>query len=392
MPSEATSFDRDTISLRSKLPGVGDSIFSVMSRKARQAGAINLSQGFPSFDTPPDLIERVHHYMREGYNQYSPMPGVPELRQALAGKMHRLYGAQIDPEEEITVTAGATQGVYTALSAVVDYKDEVVIVEPAYDAYPQAIKMSKGRPIYIEATPPEYRFPIEELKKVVSYHTRAILLNNPHNPTGSVLTEEDLRELAKITRGTDIILICDEVYEHLYFDGRKHHSLCCHPELSHRSFSVFSFGKTYHTTGWKMGYTIGPPELTKEFRKVHQFMLFCVMTPVQYAMAEFIANDAYYDELRRFYHAKRDFLRNALESSRFQPLPCEAGFFLNLDYSGITRRSDVNFATELIEQHGVASVPNSAFYHDGNDYKILRFCFAKHDETLQQAADILCKI
>ena len=392
MPKSSGEMVSEPISLKSKLPGIGDSVFAVMTRKAQSHGALNLSQGFPDFETPKALIDRVYHYMQAGKNQYVPMPGIAGLREAIATKMADLYQTAFSAEDEITVTAGATQGLYAALSAVVDHKDEVIVIEPAYDAYIPTIKMSKGRPIYVEATYPDFRFPIQEIKKVLNYNTRAILLNNPHNPSGAVLREQDLKELAKITRGTDIVLISDEVYEHLYFDGREHLSLCCHPELRNRSISIFSFGKTYHNTGWKMGYTIAPPLLTREVRKVHQFMMFCVFGPAQYAFADILNQKLLYPELSAFYQHKRDLLVEALKGSRFRALPCEAGFFLNLDYSSITRRSDVNFADELIRNHGIATIPNSAFYHDKDDYKSLRLCFAKDDQTLLKAAEMLCKI
>lgn len=382
----------ETLALKSKLPNVGESIFSVMTRKALEHDALNLSQGFPDFDTPPELIERVHHYMKRQHNQYAPMPGLPVLRQAIADKMQRTYDTSFDPETEITVTAGATQGLYTALSALIDHKDEVVVIEPAYDAYVPAIKMSKGRPIYVASEHPDYRFPIEELKKVVNYNTKVILINNPHNPTGSILSERDLQQLAKLTRGSDIVLVGDEVYEHIYFDGHRHLSLSCHTELRQRSVSVFSFGKTYHNTGWKMGYTVAPPEITRELRKVHQFMLFSVFTPGQLAFADVLNQELLYPELSAFYQRKRDLFVNAIQPSRFNVLPCKGGFFVNLDFSGVTRRSDVSFADTLIQEHGLAAIPNSAFYHDKNDFKTLRFCFAKDDDTLLKAADILCKI
>jgi methionine transaminase len=378
--------------LISKLPDLGITIFTVMSKLAADHGAINLSQGFPDFEAPAELIERVSHYMRQGHNQYAPMQGVPLLRQRIAEKVKLLYGVKIDPESDITVTSGATEALYAAISAVVRPGDEVIVIEPAYDSYVPAIQLNGGIPVFIPLRFPGYSLDWERLKGKLSDRTRLIILNSPHNPTGTVLEAADLTILRELTAERDLFILSDEVYEHILFDGREHQSMLRYPDLACKSFVVSSFGKTYHATGWKIGYCVAPPDLTLEFRKIHQFLTFTSNTPIQMALADFMVHTGHYKELAGFYQRKRDLFLDLMKNSRFRPLPCAGTYFQMMDYSAITDEPDDAFARRLTAQHGVAAIPPSVFYHDRHDHRVLRFCFAKQDQTLIQAAERLCQI
>lgn len=377
--------------IASKLPTVGTTIFSVMSKLASEHNAINLSQGFPDFNCSPVLVELVNKYMKEGHNQYSPMPGVMTLREAIAEKTEELYSAKYDPDAEITITAGATQAIFTAIAAIVREDDEVIIFEPAYDCYQPAIELNGGKTIYIQLKAPKYNIDWDEVKKVINHRTKMIIINTPHNPTGSIMTAADMAKLEKITRNTDIVILSDEVYEHIIFDD-EHQSVTRYPRLAERSFVVSSFGKTYHTTGWKMGYCLAPKNLMTEFRKVHQYVVFACNTPVQYALAEFIKQKEHYLELGKFYQQKRDHFARLLKGSRFSFEPANGTYFQLLRYEGMTDEKDTDYAVRLIKEAGIASIPISVFYHKPVDNHVLRFCFAKKEETLEQAAEMLRKI
>ncbi len=380
------------MSIQSKLPDVGITIFTVMSKMAAEHGAVNLSQGFPDFDPPAELVERVSHYMRQGMNQYAPMQGVPQLRQQIARKIATLYQLEIDPDTQITVTSGATEALFAAIAAVVHSGDEVIVVEPAYDAYAPVIQLNGGIPVYLPLRFPEYSMEWDRLKEHLTDRTRLIILNTPHNPTGTVLSEADMTRLKAIVSERDIFILSDEVYEHIVFDGQNHQSILRDPELAARSFVVSSFGKTYHTTGWKIGYCVAPPEMTLEFQKIHQFLTFASNTPIQLAYADFMQQTEHYLQLSGFYQQKRDLFLDCMRSSRFKPLPCAGTYFQMMDYSAISDEADVDFARRLTVEHGVAAIPPSVFYHDQRDHKVLRFCFAKQDQTLVEAAELLCRI
>jgi methionine aminotransferase len=377
------------IRVQSRLPDVGVSIFAVMTRLANEHGAINLSQGFPDFDCDPELIASVHRHMQAGHNQYAPMPGAAELREALAAKIGRLYGAQYDPVSEITVTAGATEALFDVISAFVRPGDEVMLFEPCYDAYVPAVRLNGGVPRFVTLRPPDYRIDWAEAGRVLSPRTRLLVVNSPHNPTGAVLGAGDLDAMAALLDGTGVVLLSDEVYEHIVFDGRRHESVARHPALRARSCVVSSFGKTYHTTGWKIGYVAAPQVLSAEIQRVHQFVTFAVNTPIQLAYAEFTARRTGYDDLAVFYQAKRDRFLQLLEGSRFTPVPCHGTYFQILDYSRVSDEPDAAFAMRLLREHGIASIPTSAFLYNSEAPRVLRFCFAKKDETLEQAAERL---
>jgi methionine aminotransferase len=378
--------------IQSKLPDVGVTIFTVMTQLAIEGEAINLSQGFPDFDPDPQLKQLVEKHIQAGHNQYASMQGVPALREKIAVKTEALYGRACDPATEITVTAGATEGLFAAISAVVRPGDEVIIIEPAYDAYVPVIELNGGRPVFVKMTFPDYRVDWTALQAAVTPQTRMMILNSPHNPTGAVLSAADLQRLSDTVAGTDILILSDEVYEHIIFDGQRHESILRYPDLADRSFVISSFGKTYHTTGWKVGYCLAPPGLSEEFRKIHQFLTFAVNTPVQMAYAEFLENRAAYLGLAAFYQKKRDLFLALIESSRFKALPCSGTYFQMLDYSAISDAPDVAFARTMTVEHKVAAIPPSVFYHDQTDARVLRFCFAKTDDTLKEAAEKLCRI
>ncbi len=380
------------MTIQSKLPNVGTTIFTIMSALANEHGALNLSQGFPNYDCSDRLKMLVENYMRLGYNQYAPMPGVPSLRERIAEKVQHLYGANVNADTEITITAGATQALYCAITAVVRPKDEVILIEPAYDCYRPAVELNGGIPVIYEMSAPDYAIDWQRFKKLVTRKTRLIIINTPHNPTGKIFKHEDWLELQRLVSGSDILLLCDEAYEHLVFDGQAHQSLLRYPALWERTMVVFSFGKTLHTTGWKLGCCIAPPDLTKEFRKIHQFNVFAVNTPMQYAVADFFENRQEYLSLPAFFQKKRDFFLAALEGSRLVPVSSEGTYFQLFDYSAISDEPDTEFTKRLIVEHGVAAIPVSVFYSSQKDEKVIRLCFAKTEETLEKAGALLRKI
>lgn len=378
--------------IKSKLPKVGTNIFSVMSQMAAENNAINLSQGFPDFESSSELINLVNDAMKKGLNQYAPMPGLMSLREQIAIKTEKLYGATYHPDSEITITAGATQAIYTAIAASISEGDEVIIFTPAYDCYEPTIELNGGKTVFVQMHAPDYRINWDNVKKLINQRTKMIIINTPHNPTGTILEEADMIALEKIVSDTDIVLISDEVYEHIIFDGKTHQSVSKYPGLAERSFIISSFGKTFHNTGWKMGYCIAPKNLMIEFRKAHQFIVFAVNTPVQHALAEFLKNENNYLSLNNFYQQKRDYFIDLIKDSKFKILPSSGTYFQLLSYKGISDKPDTDYAIELTQQHKIASIPVSVFYHQQVDEKVLRFCVAKKEETLQQAAEILNKI
>jgi len=380
------------VAVSSKLPDIGVSIFSVMTRLANEHQAINLSQGFPDFDCDPALVEAVARAMREGHNQYAPMPGVLALREGIAAKVEQLYGPRYDPVTEVIVTSGATAGLYATLTALVQPGDEVLLFEPCYDSYVPVIRLSGGVPVFVSLRYPDYTVNWDEVRRAITPKTRLILVNTPHNPTGMMWSADDLQQLQSIVDGTDILLIGDEVYEHIIFDGRRHESLLRYDSLRSRSIVISSFGKTWHTTGWKVGYCVGPQALMAEVTRVHQFVTFTVHTPSQMAFAEFVREDPGAKELAGFYQKKRDLFLQLTAGSRFKPLPCGGTYFQLMDYSAISSETDKEIANRLIVEHGVASIPVSAFLYKDTGGPVLRFCFAKRDETLTAAAERLVKI
>ncbi len=378
--------------LTSKLSNVGTSIFAVMSRLAVEHNAINLSQGFPDFPISEKLVAHVNHYMKKGFNQYAPMPGVPVLRSAIADKVSRTYQVDYDPETEITITAGATQALFTAITAFVKEGDEVIIFEPAYDSYAPAVRLQGGLVKYVRLAQPDFTIQWDAVRKMVSNRTRMIIINSPHNPSASLLSHEDMNQLEQLTNNRDIIVLSDEVYEHLIFDGKKHFSACLYPGLAQRSLVVGSFGKTFHATGWKTGFVLAPAKLTTEFRKVHQFNVFAVNTPIQFAIADMLKDESNYNSLPQFFQSKRDFFTSLLLESRFRILPSYGTYFQLLDYSAVSELPEKDFATWLVCEHGLAVIPLSAFYHDQFNQRLVRVCFAKTEETLTKAAEVLCRI
>jgi len=375
--------------LDSKLPHAGTSIFAVMSKLAHDHGAINLSQGYPDFPTSPRLIELVHDAMKTGYNQYAPMPGILSLREAIAEKIERLYGTHYDPDTEITITAGATQAIFTAIAAAIQKNDEVILFAPAYDSYAPSIQANGGIPVEIEMDLPAFTIDWQKVKKSISDRTRMIIINTPHNPTGSVLTDQDMKQLVELTAHSNIIILSDEVYEHMIYDGKRHNSVARYPDLADRSFLVASFGKTFHNTGWKMGYCAAPRELMNEFRKIHQFNVFSVNHPMQKAIATYLKDPDNYEYLPGFFEAKRNLFLEALEGSRFSFIPSTGTYFQLLGYGKISEEGDMEIASRMTREHKVASIPVSAFYQNKTDNRILRFCFAKSEETLLRGAEIL---
>ena len=373
----------------SKLPDVSTTIFTVMGKMAHEHKAINLSQGFPNFETDPELHRLVQEAMAKEYNQYAPMAGIYSLREAIAEKLNTCYGSTYHPEHEITITVGATQAIYTAISALVHPGDEVIVLKPAYDCYEPAIEVNGGKVIPIQLKAPQYKVDWEQVKDCITPRTRMLLINTPHNPTGTILEEEDLLALQEAVEGTDIIILSDEVYEHIIFDGKAHQSVARYPKLAERSFITASFGKTFHTTGWKMGYVAAPKTLMSEFRKVHQYNVFCVNHPFQKAFATYLNDPSHYLRLGDFYQQKRDRFLELIAASRFRFTPASGTYFQLLDYSTITNEGDVAFAERLTKEKGIASIPTSVFNLNQEDFKMLRFCFAKTDETLEAAAAIL---
>ncbi len=376
----------------SKLPDVQTTIFTTVGNLARKHGAIDLSQGFPNFPSDPNLIALVSKAMQNGHNQYAPMQGHYGLREAISEKILKTHDYAYHPETEITVTVGATQAIFTAITAFVNSGDEVIVVKPAYDCYEPAIALNGGVPVYLQLAHPEYSIDWEALQNLITSKTKMIILNTPHNPTGRILSKDDMLMLEVILKPTNILLLSDEVYEHIIFDGKEHESACRYPDLANRSFICASFGKTFHVTGWKIGYCAAPEHLMKEFRKVHQFAVFCVDHPVQRAMAKYLENESHYLNLNDFYQQKRDYFIDGLSGSNFKWEPSKGTYFQLLDYTNITDDNDEVFAKRLIIEKGLASIPISSFNLDGRNDNVLRFCFSKKQETLEKAVDILNKI
>jgi methionine aminotransferase len=381
-----------TPALLSKLPNVGTTIFTVMSKLSSDHGAINLSQGFPDYGCSEELTGLVTKYMNSGFNQYAPMPGLPALREMISAKMETAYGKKYDVDTEITVTAGATQAIFTAISAIVRAGDEVIIFEPAYDCYAPAIELYGGKVVPVTLQFPQYNINWKEVEAKINSNTRAIIINNPNNPCSSVFSSNDITELERITKNANIVIISDEVYEHLVFDGAEHLSVAKFPALAERSFIVYSFGKTYHATGWKIGYCLAPKELMTEFRKVHQFNVFCVNHPMQQALAEHMKKPEEYLSLPKFFEQKRDFFLERVKDSRFTILPAKGTYFQLLGYEKISDENDIAFAERMTKEFKLASIPLSVFYGNKEDNKVLRFCFAKKEETLERAGEILWSV
>jgi len=384
-----------TPSLQSRLPQVGTTIFSTMSALAQAHGAVNLGQGFPDFDCDPALIDAVNAAMRAGHNQYPLMSGVPALRQGIAAKVEALYGLKVDADAQVTVTAGATQAILTAILAVVHPGDEVIVLEPCYDSYAPNIELAGGRVVRVPLTPGSFRPDFALIGAALTPRTRAILINTPHNPSATVWSPQEMQALNDLLRGTEVLVISDEVYEHMVFDGQPHCSVASWPELAARSFIVSSFGKTYHVTGWKVGYCIAPTPLMAEFRKVHQFNVFTVNTPMQHGLATYLSEPRHHLELPAFYQGKRDLFRAGLAGSALRLLPSQGSYFQCVDYSGLKKQGgwdDLRLCEWLVREVGVAAIPMSAFYATGSSQRIVRFCFAKRDDTLQRAITQLTKL
>lgn len=378
--------------LQSKLPNVGTNIFTVMSGLAAQHNAINLGQGFPDFQMNEELIALVNEAMKNGYNQYSPMPGWLPLREAIAEKVNYLYRANINPDTEITITPGGTYAIYSAFTAILQPGDEVIVFEPAYDSYIPNIEVNGAKAVTISLVYPDYHIDWNAVKNVITSKTKAIIINSPQNPTGSVISENDIAELRKIVEGTNIFIISDEVYEHLIYDGIQHQSILRYPDLLQRTFVCFSFGKVYNCTGWKLGYCIAPAELTKEFRKVHQFNCFSCFTPTQVALAGFLKNSDAYLSLAGFMQEKRDYFIRLMQQTKFTLQPSYGSYFICGTYEKLSNEPDKDFAIRLTKEAGVATIPVSAFYRDGKDDKVIRFCFSKKNETLEAAVEKLSRV
>jgi methionine aminotransferase len=378
-----------TLKINSRLPEVGTSIFTVMSRMAVEHGAINLSQGFPDFPVSEELVELINQAMKDGYNQYAPMPGLPVLKKVIADVIHSTYKHTTDPETEITVAAGGTEAIFSSIAALVGGGDEVIIFDPSYDCYAPSVRLNGGTPVYINLMPPTFGIDWDLVKSKITPRTKMIMINTPHNPSGAVLVERDLRILEEIALKHGIIVLSDEVYERLIFDGFEHQSVLKFPGLASQSIAVFSFGKTFHATGWKVGYTVAPEFLTKEIRKAHQFVTFSVNTPVQMALSRYMTDAKHYTGLGTFYQQKRDFFLKQIEGSSFEPLACHGSYFQLLSYKNISSKPEKEMAEWITKEYKVASIPVSAFYNDKTDNKLLRFCFAKKEETLAKAGGIL---
>ena len=377
------------LNIHSKLPNVGTTIFTVMSSLAAEYKAINLGQGFPDFNMNEELTGLVAKAMQDGHNQYVHMAGYGPLREAIAAKVERLYGTTINAGDEVTITPGGTYAIYSSITAVINPGDEVILFEPAYDSYRPNIEINGGVPVIIKLQHPGYGIDWNEVRSKITARTRMIMLNSPHNPTGSVLGENDIEQLRSIVQDTHILILSDEVYEHLIFDSRQHLSLLKYPDLMERSFVCFSFGKTYHCTGWKLGYCIAPAGLTKEFRKVHQFNCFSCHTPSQVALASFLYNEESYLSVGPFLQKKKDYFQGLMGSTQLKPLPSYGSYFQLYSYDGLSDEKESDFAKRLVKEYGVATIPTSAFYSDGTDNKVLRFCFAKKEETLEMAVERL---
>ncbi|WP_409075663.1 methionine aminotransferase [Pantoea sp. C3] len=380
------------VQISSKLPDVGTTIFSVIGQLSAQHKAINLSQGAPNFPCDPALVEEVSRAMREGHNQYASMTGLPALREALANKVETLYGQRYDAASEVLITGSASQGIYMAITALVHPGDEVIFFEPAFDSYAPVVRLQGGKPIGLKLQVPDFAINWDELQAAITPRTRMIIINTPHNPSAQVLTPDDLDRLAVLTRNTDIVVLSDEVYEHILFDGRKHCGMATHPELAERSVIVSSFGKTFHVTGWRVGYCLAPTALMTELVKVHQFMMYAADTPMQVGFAHYLQKAENYLSLSRFYQEKRDRLLTLMKDSPFKLLPCAGSFFMLASYGHFSDESDSEMVKRLIVDHGVATIPLSAFYMDGTDNKLIRLSFAKDDATLQAGAAALCNV
>ncbi|MBN3581778.1 aminotransferase class I/II-fold pyridoxal phosphate-dependent enzyme [Algoriphagus aestuarii] len=375
----------------SKLPDVGTTIFTIMSKLASDFGAINLSQGFPGFKGDPKLMDLVYHYMNEGKNQYAPMSGVPVLRERLVSKTKKVHGVEYDSEKEVTIVSGATDAIFSAITAVVKPGAEVILLEPAYDSYAPGIILAGGIPVFVPLKLPDFSVDWQKVQEAITDKTRLIVVNTPHNPSGYMWTQDDLNQLALLIQNKEIYVVSDEVYEHITFDGRVHLSLMTHPVLKERTFICGSFGKTFHVTGWKIGFCFGPGELTKEFRKVHQFVTFSTATPLQYAIADYLEEENHYLNLPKFYQKKRDLFCEGLKSTDFQLTPAQGSFFQQVNYGHLSQESDMDLAVRMTKEIGIASIPISVFFKNKDDHKILRFCFAKEDEELIKAIEILQK-
>ncbi len=378
--------------IQSKLPEVGTTIFTVMSALATEHGAINLSQGFPNYEVDPILKDLINHYVQSGYNQYAPMSGIPELRKAIATKKKICYDVVVDPDQEITITNGATEALYSAISAVIKKGDEVILFEPAYDSYIPAIKLNGGIPRPVKLRSPDYKIDWQEVEDAISTRTRMIVINTPNNPTGSVLSKDDLLELQRLTTDTDIFVLSDEVYQHLIYDDQQHQSVLLYRELYQRCIVAMSFGKTFHATGWRIGYVIAPPDITREIRKVHQFNTFSINRPLQHALADYLSEPSRFLGLNSFFQSKRDLFAKAISTSRFDLLPCHGTYFILASYKRISDKDDQSMARWMTTDKGVAVIPISSFYSDDTDEKIIRFCFAKTEELLLKAAEKICEI
>jgi len=375
------------MSPRFKLPNVGTTIFTTMSRLAVEKGAVNLGQGFPDFEPPGELLDRVAHHLHARHNQYAPMAGVPALLEQIGAKLERFHGIRADPQSEITVTAGGTEALFCAIQAVTHPGDEVVLLDPCFDSYAPAVELAGGHAVRVPLTLPDFRIDFDRLGDAINPRTRLLVVNTPHNPSGSLVTLEDWRQLAALLEGTDVMLLSDEVYEHLVYDGRPHRSALAIPALRERAFVVFSFGKVFNATGWKVGYCVAPPALSEAFRKVHQFVTFSVSTPVQHGLADYLGtHPGFFAQLATFYQSRRDRFLELLAGSPFTATPSQGTYFQLLDYSAVSGARDVDFCLEMIDSYGVAAIPVSHFCEKPPDCRLLRFCFAKSDETLERAA------
>lgn len=379
-------------SFSSKLPKVQTSIFTVMSKMSTDHGALNLSQGFPDFPVADELVKKVGEYMKKGYNQYAPSSGLLQLRVGISDKTAKLYGTYYNPGTEVTITAGATEAIFCAITAMICEDDEVIMFTPAYDCYAPAVELCNGKPVFVPLHAPDYKIDWNEVKKLITRRTRMIIVNTPHNPTGTVLAAEDVAQLERITKDNDIVIVSDEVYQHIIFDGDEHQSMARYPELARRSFVVGSFGKTFHATGWKVGYCLAPENLTAELRKVHQYVTFAVNHPVQRALADYIQTPENYLYIAEMYREKRDFFVDALKGSKFETIKSKGSYYQLLNYSAISEEPDTEFAERLIKEYKVAAIPISVFYNNPVQEQMLRFCFAKEKETLEKAAEILHKL
>jgi methionine aminotransferase len=380
------------LSISSRLPDIGTTIFDVMTKMANENGAINLSQGFPDFEIDAKLVTLVNEFMAKGYNQYATMLGIAPLRQIIAEVIEKSFGHRVGWETDITITSGATEGIFACISAFVSPGDEVILFDPAYDSYDPAIRLNGGIPVQINLTFPDFSIDWDLVKRKITPRTRMIMINTPHNPTGSVLKAADLEELERIALKHNLIVLSDEVYERLMYDGLKHQSVLTRPGLASQSLAIFSFGKTFHATGWKMGYVVAPEYLSREVRKTHQFIVYSVNTPIQYALSEYLKTPEHYTSLGKFYQEKRDYFLSRMHGSSFEPLQTRGSYFQIFSYRSISDKTDIEMAEEMTKKHKVACIPVSVFYKDKTDNRLLRFCFAKKRETLEKATEILRKI